>query len=89
MFQIFLNYLTIIIIPALIGVIARLAFMKWRNGYIVSVIFGCISVVAILKALLIYSHGDEGPTLLAFSSLIATATCLVCGGIINIVKSRK
>ena len=89
MLQIFLNYLAIIIIPALIGVIARLAFMKRQKGYIVSVIFGCISVVAILYALLIYSHGDEGPALLAFSSLIATVTSLVCGGIINIVKNRK
>lgn len=89
MLQIFLNYLTIIIIPAIIGVIVRLAFMKRRKGYIVSVIFGCISVAAILYASLTYGNGNEGPVLLAFSSLIATATCIVCGGIIKIVKKRK
>lgn len=92
MLQIFLNYLTLIIIPALVGVIARLVFMKRRKGYIVSVIFGCISVVACLYALLNYGNGDESPALLAFSSLIATATCFVCGVcgvIIKIVKKRK
>lgn len=89
MFQIFLNYLTIIILPALVGVIARLIFMKRRRGYVVSVIFGCISVVACLYALLNGGNGDEGPVLLAFSFLIATTTCLVCGGIVKIVKKKK
>lgn len=89
MVQIFLNYLTVIILPALVGVIARLIFMKRRRGYIVSVIFGCIFIVACLYALLNYGNGDEGPGLLALSSLIATAACLVCGGIIKIVKKGK
>lgn len=89
MFQIFLNWLTIFIIPALIGVTIRLAFMKWRKGYIVPIIFFCISVVMSVYALLNYGNGDEGPGLLAVSSLTATAACVVCGVIIRIVKIVK
>lgn len=88
MLQIIINYLTILIIPALVGVLARLAFINKRRGYIVSIVFVCIFIVAGLYSLLHHSNGSEGPTLYAFSSLIATAACLVCGVIVRIVKKK-
>lgn len=89
MFQIFLNFLIIFIVPILIGALTRLVFIKKQKGYKVSIVFGCIFVATSLCAVLIPSHGNEGPGLSAAGALCALLSSLICGLISLIIKKVK
>lgn len=88
MLQIFINYLSIFILPAVFGVILRLAFIKKRKGYIVSIASVCCFALLALYALLRPNNGNEGPGLVALSALIFSASCVVCGVIIRTVQKN-
>lgn len=89
MLQIFINYLTIFIIPAIFGVLSRLVFMKRQKGYIVTVFLLCVSAALVTYALVRPNNGNEGPGLMAVSSLIAAVTCTACGAIIRFVRRKN
>lgn len=89
MLQIFINYLSIFILPAVFGVFFRLAFIKTRKGYIVSIVSVCSFAVLALFALLRPNNGNEGPGLVALSALIFSLSCVVCGIIIRTVQKKK
>lgn len=87
--QIFLNYLTVFILPAVIGAAARLLFMKAQRGWIVSLVFTCLSVGAGTAVLVLPGNGNEAPGLLAISALTATVTSLIIGLILMLIRKQK
>lgn len=86
--QIFLNYLTVFIIPAIVGLVARLIFIKAEKGWAVSVTLGGISVAMALVNLFVDSHGNEAQGLLLIAALVATAVSLLCGAIGRLVRKK-
>lgn len=89
MFQIFLNYLTILIIPIFIGALTRLAFIKKQKGFIVSIVFICLFVIFGLYAFFNSDNGDEGPALNAIRVLCTALSSLICGLVSLIVRKVK
>lgn len=89
MFQIFLNYLTILIIPIFIGALTRLAFIKKQKGFIVSIVFICLFVIFGLYAILKPSHGSEGPGLNAVIALCMALSSSICGLVSLIIRKVK
>ena len=57
--QIILNYLGVLIIPVLIGVIIRFLFRRAKNGYFVTVAFSCLSVMGWIVYEVIRTRGGE------------------------------
>lgn len=89
MFQIFLNYLQIFIIPIFIGALTRLAFIKKQKGFIVSIVFACIFVIVGLYAILKPSHGSEVPVLYTVITLCMALSSSICGLVSLVVRKGK
>lgn len=53
------NILTLIVIPLIVGMIIRLAFLKKRKGYIVTIATGTISTLMLLMSVTVYTGGNE------------------------------
>lgn len=88
-FQIFLNYLTIFIIPVLVGISFRLIFRKKSKAWLVSAVFALITALFGVLTLLLSSGGNESFGLLTISSASALASSLVCGVIIRLAGRKK
>lgn len=87
--QIIYNYLTVFGFPIILGLAFRIIFRKSQKGWIVSAVFGAISVIMGILALTVNTYGNETLGLLTISSLTATAVSLVCGGVIKLRSKRK
>ena len=80
----------VFVLPFLIGAIIRLAFLKWKRGYMISGVFALISVIAWLWTTHLVNHGVEGTVLLwALMATELTTASLIVGGISFLRKKIK
>lgn len=87
--QITLNWLTVFIIPAAVGFIARMIFKSKEKGHIVTVIFCCISVIFAAITVFGTNNGNEAPGLLTVASLCASITSLLTGAVICLINRKN
>ena len=78
------------VLPFLIGIMFRAMFLKWKKGYLLSVIFILITIAVWIWTSHLVDHGTDG-TLLLWAVMAAefTAGSLVTGGISLLVKKAK
>ena len=78
------------VLPFLIGIMFRAMFLKWKKGYLLSVVFILISITAWLWTSHLVDHGTDG-TLLIWAVMAAelTAGSLITGGIALLIKKTK
>ena len=89
MMQIILNYLVIIIIPFLSGAFIRFLFSKRAKGWIVTVVFACLSLAALIIAVAVPNYGSELNGLLAVMAACLLLGSLLTAGIIKIRQRKK
>lgn len=76
-------YIDVILIPALVGIIFRLLFIKKEKGYLVTVFFLAAALSFAAYAVYIYTighsgGGNEGPGLLGLASTVTfLGACIV------------
>jgi len=78
------------VLPFLIGMVIRSMFLKWKKGYLLSVVFILISIVVWLWTSYLVDHGTDG-TLLLWAVMAAelAAGSLITGGISLLLKKAK
>lgn len=84
-----INVLMIFVLPAVVGIVLRLIFFKWRRGYIVDILCAVLAVVLWGVAFFVPSYGSEGNALLAMMATLLTAGTLASGAVVQIVRGRK
>lgn len=87
--QIFLNYLTVFIIPAVIGLVCRLIFWKADKGWIVTTVFAGLALVMLIANFIVDSHGNEKLGLLTIPAATAAAVSLIRGIIIRALRKGE
>lgn len=86
--QIYFNLFMLYALPALMGIVLRLIFIKWKRGYVITGVTALLTAALWLRAELINTHGSEGPAILALMAGMMTAGALLVGAIAYVVKKR-
>ena len=81
--QIIWNYISIFGIPLLAGVLVRLAFFKFRKGFIITLIGAILTLVHFIIMLNPPVNGNEGYALMTLAMLCATVGAAVVGVVIR------
>lgn len=89
MLQIFYNYLTIFIIPIVIGFLVRFLCRRVEKGFFITLGFVVLAVVLWVVALFFSNNGSELYGLTALSTTAMAVTSAVTGLIIQIVKKKR
>ena len=80
----------IFVLPFLLGAMIRLAFLKWKRGYMITSAWALISVIAWLWTKHLVRHGVDGTVMLwALMATELTAASFMVGGISRLVKRIK
>ena len=78
------------VLPVLVGIMFRAMFLKWKKGYLLSVIFILITIAVWIWTSHLVDHGTDG-TLLIWAVMAAELAVgsMVTGGISLLVKKTK
>lgn len=79
MSQIFINIMTIFIIPAIAGIAIRAILYPFRHGYISTMVSGALAAAAWLLAMTIDTHGNEALGLNAVMATVCFAGMALVG----------
>ena len=80
----------VFVLPFLVGAMLRLAFIKWKRGYMISGAFALLSVIAWFWTTHLVNHGVDGTILLwALMATELTAASLIVGEISLLMKKIK
>lgn len=87
--QIVLNYLTIFIIPFLLGAFIRFLLRKFSKAWLTTAFCAALLLVALIVKMTVDSHGNEMYGILLYQAVCLSAGALFTGVIMRMTKRKK
>lgn len=87
--QIALNYLTIFIIPFLLGVLIRFLLRKFSKAWLTTAACAALLLVALVVEMTVDGHGSEMYGIFLYQAICLSAGALLTGAITRITGRRK
>ena len=80
----------VFVLPFLMGALIRLAFLKWKRGYLITGVFALVSAIAWIWTRHLVNHGVDGTVMLwALMVTELTAAAFIVGGISFLIRKVK